>query len=186
MNPLQIIKNYYPPKTKAYQYLTQHSEAVAAKAVETARNSGIENLDYTFIEESALLHDIGIFLTHAPRIGCLGNNPYIMHGILGREVLEKEGFPEHGLVCERHIGVGLTIKDIERQKLALPRRNMTPQTREEEIVCFADLFFSKSSDELQKPKEVQRIRKSLLKYGDDKPAVFDVWLEKFGYNALPQ
>ena len=61
-----------------------------------------------------MLHDIGIFLTHAPQIGCHGDKPYICHGYLGRELLEKEGFPRHAIVCETHVGVGLTIADIEK------------------------------------------------------------------------
>ncbi len=60
-----------------------------------------------------MLHDIGIFLTNAPHIGCYGDKPYICHGYLGREILDKEGLPGHAMVCERHVGAGLTVTDIE-------------------------------------------------------------------------
>jgi uncharacterized protein len=49
------------------------------------------NLDERFIQEAALLHDIGIFLTNAPKIHCFGDYPYICHGYLGAEILRKEG-----------------------------------------------------------------------------------------------
>ena len=36
------------------------------------------------------------------------------------KMLDSEGLPQHALVCERHIGVGLTMEDIRLQKLPLP------------------------------------------------------------------
>ena len=97
-----------------------------------------------------MLHDIGIFMTNAPQLGCYGDKPYICHGYLGRELLEKEGFPKHAIVCETHIGVGLTIADIEKNNFPLPRRDMTPKTLEEQIVCFADNFFRKTMNRSKK------------------------------------
>ena len=47
--------------------------------------------DIEFIRTAALLHDIGIFMTHAPKFGCFGDHPYLAHGYLGRELLEREG-----------------------------------------------------------------------------------------------
>ena len=43
-----------------------------------------------------------------------------------RELLEKEGLPQHALVCDRHTGVGITIEDIRAQELPIPERDMTP------------------------------------------------------------
>jgi uncharacterized protein len=48
-------------------------------------------------------------------LGCHGDRPYITHGIIGAELLGNEGLPGHALVCERHIGVGLSIEDIKSQ-----------------------------------------------------------------------
>ncbi len=53
--------------------------------------------DRLFIEEAALLHDIGVCQVHAPGLGLHGRHPYIMHGVLGREILEREGYPLHAL-----------------------------------------------------------------------------------------
>ena len=114
-------------------------------------------------------------------IGCFGDKSYICHGYLGRKILEKEGFPKHALVCERHVGVGLSIQDIEEQKLSLPKRDMIPVSIEEEIVCFADKFFSKSEKDLSKEKTLDEIRKEQLRFGEDKVKRFNSWLEKFGY-----
>ncbi|MDO8746319.1 MAG: HDIG domain-containing protein, partial [Thermodesulfovibrionales bacterium] len=149
MNLVEIIRKYYNPESEAYSFLVQHSRMVAKKAVEVAERVKHLNPDIKFIEEAAMLHDIGIFLTHAPQIGCHGDKPYICHGYLGRELLEKEGFPRHAIVCETHVGVGLTIADIEKNNFPLPRRDMMPKTLEEQIICFADNFFSKDNEPLR-------------------------------------
>ena len=60
-----------------------------------------------------MLHVIGIFMTNAPQLGCYGDKPISVTAISEESYLEKEGFPKHAIVCETHIGVGLTIADIE-------------------------------------------------------------------------
>lgn len=108
------------------------------------------NLDTVFLEEAAMLHDIGIFLTHAPGIQCFGTEPYICHGYLGAGLVRKEGFPRHALVCERHTGAGLSLKDIMDQKLPVPHREMLPVSMEEQVICFADKFFRKPISTVRK------------------------------------
>ena len=58
---------------------------------------------------------------------------------------------------------------------------MMPISVEEEIVCFADKFFSKSAKDLTKEKNINEIRKEQLRFGKDKVKRFNDWLEKFGY-----
>ncbi|MCD6094640.1 HDIG domain-containing protein [bacterium] len=176
MEPLKIIQKYYHPNTKAYNLLIRHSTQVANKALEIAKKLKDPHIDLKFIKEAAMLHDIGIFKTYAPSLGCYGNKPYICHGYLGREILEKEGLPKHALVCERHIGVGITKEEIERKKLPLPKRDMVPISLEEKIICFADKFFSKSSP---KEKSISEIKKELSKIGRDKVKKFERWLKLF-------
>ncbi len=179
MNPADILKKYYNPESKAFYIIIQHSSMVAEKALEIAR--GVKHLypDSSFIHEAAMLHDIGMFLTRAPRIGCYGNCPYICHGYLGREILEKEGLPEHALVCERHVGVGITVSDVEEKSLPLPKRDMIPVTIEEQIICFADKFFSKVSGSLIEERPLKSIRNTIARYGTEKLERFDEWVKKF-------
>jgi len=181
MDPLKIIQKYYQIDSKSYQFLVIHSKAVTKKAIEIAKKVPHLNPDLKFIEEASMLHDIGIFLTYAPKIECFGKKQYICHGYLGREILEKEGFPKHALVCERHVVVGISIKDIEEQKLPIPKREMIPISIEEQIICFADKFFSKNKEFLCKEKSLDMIRNDLLKSGNDKVKIFDEWIEKFRY-----
>jgi uncharacterized protein len=178
MKAEKLLAKYFTPE--ALPLFLTHSRLVARKALLTAKNhpqSG--SLDLEFIEEAALLHDIGVSLTNAPDLGCHGSAPYIMHGIIGREILEKEGLPHHGLVCERHIGVGLTVADIKKQNLPLPLRDMVPVTTEEKIVAFADLFFSKNPDTLTVEKTLETVRRSMAKFGEEKLAILESWIREF-------
>lgn len=178
MDPIKIIEKYYKPGTKAYLFLVPHSKMVAQKAIYVANKVKHLNPDMKFIEEAAMLHDIGIFLTHAPQLGCYGDKPYICHGYLGRELLDKEGLHRHAIVCETHVGVGLSVADIKRNNFPIPKRDMIPTTIEEQIVCFADKFFSKDSAPL-KEKPLLKVRESIAKYGEDKLKRFDEWLKLF-------
>ncbi len=180
MDPIKIIQKYYDPKSRAYHFLIHHSKLVTKKALEVAERVKHLNPDLKFIEEASMLHDVGIFLTNAPEIGCYGEKEYICHGYMGREILEKKGFPKHALVCERHVGIGLTVEDIERQKLPVPMREMVPVTLEEQIICFADKFFSKDNDNLLDEKPVWKIREIIAGFGEDKLKRFDEWLKRFG------
>lgn len=158
----------------------EHSRHVAALALEVADRLALAESERLFIEEASLLHDIGVCQVHAPGLGLYGKHPYIMHGVLGRDILDREGYPLHALVCERHTGVGLTCEDIIRQALPLPHREMCPQTVAEQVICYADLFYSKKPGRLDERKTVAQVRKKLLHFGEDKAAVFDSWCERFG------
>jgi uncharacterized protein len=180
MDPLKIIEKYYRPGSKSYEFLVQHGRSVERKAIEVAERVRHLNPDMSFIEEASLLHDIGIFLTDSPELGCYGDREYICHGYLGREILEKEGLPRHALVCERHVGVGLTVKDIGNGKFPLPKREMLPISLEEQILCFADKFYSKDENSLLEEKPLSKVREIILRYGEDKLKRFDEWLRLFG------
>ncbi|MFY9943453.1 MAG: HD domain-containing protein [Desulfobacterales bacterium] len=182
MNPVDLIRAYYDPAGKAYGLLMRHVEQVARKALAVAARVKAPTVDLAFIESAALLHDIGIFLTDAPLLGCTGTRPYLCHGVLGRELLEKAGLPRHALVCERHVGVGLSREEIEKNRLPLPSRDMRPVSLEEQIVCFADKFFSKNGDGggVGGEKSLSRIRAELAPFGTDKVAIFDAWARRFG------
>lgn len=177
MDPLEIIDKYYPDDNSLKQILLKHSSDVAAKAVDIADMHPELNLDRDFLYEAAMLHDIGIFLTDAPGIYCTGGEPYIAHGYLGADLLRQEGYPRHALVCERHTGAGLSLDDIISQQLPIPQREMLPISMEEQVICFADKFFSKSHSD--KEKTVEKARKALSKYGEDGLRRFDRWCRMF-------
>lgn len=180
MDPNAIFEKYYYTTSKTYQYLLTHSKVVAEKALKAAENVRDMNPDLKFIEEAALLHDIGIFKVNALKIGCIGPMDYVAHGYLGREILEAEGLPAHALVCERHVGAGISVADIEKYRLPLPKRDMLPKSIEEQIICYADKFFTKWPTKLTEEKPVDQVRAMVAKYGDEQLARFDHWHDMFG------
>ena len=177
MDPYAIIEKYYNKESKLYHIYMSHVTDVTNKALQIARKHPELAIDTQFLEEAGMLHDIGIFLTRAPHIHCKGEHPYIRHGYLGRELLTTEGYPKHGLVCERHTGTGLSLKTIIKRELPIPHRDMRPQSMEEKIICFADKFFSKSK--LGREKSIKKIRKNLGKHGKHQTEQFDEWCEMF-------
>jgi uncharacterized protein len=179
LNPLFLLKKYFDGNEKGFSMVYEHSRLVAGKALTVAVSKGLEGSQLKFIEEAALLHDIGVVGTNSPRLGCRGMAPYICHGILGREILEKEGYPEHGLICERHIGVGLTVEDIILQDLPLPQREMVPLTVTQRIVCFSDLFYTKKPDRIDHEMTPDEVRNGLSRFGENKVRIFDAWLSEF-------
>lgn len=177
MDPFAIINKYYKAGTKLYDIYLSHCTDVTNKALTIIQKHPELAVDTKFIEEAGMLHDIGIFGTNAPRIACEGNMPYICHGYLGREILTNEGYPKHGLVCERHTGTGLSLETILNRELPIPKRDMRPQSLEEKIICFADKFFSKS--QLGKEKPLKKIRQNLRNHGWHQVEIFDEWCELF-------
>ncbi len=57
---------------------------------------------------------------------------------------------------------------------------MIPVSIEEQIICFADKFFSKNSDFLLKEKPLERVRTYISKFGKDNVKKFDEWVKIFG------
>ena len=177
-----IITHYYTPGYPDYDILVTHSRQVTDQALKLARRyidtHPDADIDLEFVEEAAMLHDIAVFRTNAPGIGCYGDQPYLRHGVLGRELLDELGLPRHALVCERHTGSGITIDDITAQHLDLPLRDMVPVSLEEKVVCYADKFYSKSH--IQRMKTLAKARKSLAKFGSGTSQRFEELIELFG------
>ena len=167
----EIIDKYYPVGTKCRGIFIQHSRQVADKALEIARRCNL-NIPLETVETAAMLHDIGIFFTNATDIDCRGTEHYICHGILGAELLRKEGFDEAiARVAERHTGAGLTIDDIDRQQLPLPRKDYLPETILEKLICYADKFFSKSGS--MQEKSLEKVRASIARHSEDSLTRFE-------------
>jgi len=173
-----IIDKYYSDNPTLRDTLIRHSKSVAQRALEVAERHPEFNADSTFLYEAAMLHDIGIYLTDAPGIGCFGTEPYIRHGILGAELLRREGLPRHARVAERHTGTGLTRQAILEQQLPLPAADFVPETIEEQIICYADKFFSKTR--LEQAKTDEQVLVSLKRFGQESVERMASWMKLFG------
>lgn len=171
MNPYDLIDKYYGATPLLRHVLVVHSEQVRDLALQIVDRHPELHADREFVEQAAMLHDIGIFYCYAPKIYCFGPHHYIEHGYLGAELLRREGLPRHARVAERHTGSGITIEQIIREELPLPEVNFCPETVEEKIVCYADKFFSKSH--LGEQTAYDKIRYNIWKYGHDAIVRFD-------------
>ncbi len=175
MNYQNIIDKYYPehaddattdatsPSAALRQLLLKHSRQVADRCLAIVRKHKELPVDIQFLEEAAMLHDIGIYQCSAPSICCHGTEPYIKHGPIGADILRAEGFPRHARVAERHTGTGLP--------------GLEPETLEEQIVCYADKFYSKS-----RPDHVATVLETaqmLEKYGHAGVEKFLAWSRQF-------
>ncbi len=177
IDTLAIIKKYYDEDSKLYHILVTHSREVADKALKIVDAHPELGADREFVEEGAMLHDIGIFKTNAPGICCEGEAPYICHGFLGSELLQAEGLPRHALVAERHTGTGLSLQQIIERNMPIPHRDMRPVSIEEQIICFADKFYSKTH--LGEERTFERSRAKLEKFGEEPLKQFDEWGKMF-------
>lgn len=101
-----------------------HCTAVRDVACEYAiRNPAI---NFSLVEEGAMLHDIGRSITHS-----------IGHAQAGADLLRSMGYAEPVVrIVECHTGAGLTPE--ECSLLGLAPRDCMPKTAEEKIVTHAD------------------------------------------------
>lgn len=177
MNPMALIDKYYAGFPELREVLVRHSEQVRDRALQIVDTHPELHADRQFVEEAAMLHDIGIVFCDAPKIFCTGTHTYIEHGYLGAELLRREGLPRHAGVAERHTGSGISLEQVIREELPLPKRDYCPQTTEEEIICYADKFYSKSH--LGEETPLEKVRRSLARYGEDALKRFDEWHRRF-------
>lgn len=187
MDYKKIIDYYFPEKEnpELRNILITHSKSVAETAYEICEKHPELHADKEFVYDAAMLHDIGISRCDAKGISCYGTEPYIRHGLLGAQMLKEyaEKFlPDtditpYARVCARHTGTGLTAKTIREQNLPLPEHDLTPETIEEKIICYADKFFSKTK--LDRCKTFEHAEKSLMKFGADGVEVFRQWHKMF-------
>jgi uncharacterized protein len=101
-----------------------HCRAVTDCALEYAKAN--PDVNFSLVEQGAMLHDIGRGATHA-----------IDHAQRGADLLRAQGFPEEvARIVECHTGAGLTAD--ECSLLGLEPRDCIPRTTEEKIVTHAD------------------------------------------------
>ena len=80
-------------------------------------------------------------------------------------------------ICERHTGTGLTRQTIIERGLPDPQQDLLPETIEEQIICYADKFYSKSH--LERERTIPQTLQSLEKFGDEGVEKFRHWTELF-------
>jgi uncharacterized protein len=179
VDPEAVLARFYPLDSPTLALLRRHGRQVAQKALAVADRLAHLNPDRRFLFEAAMLHDVGIFQTDSPALGCHGDAPYVCHGVLGRRLLEDIGLARHALVCERHVGTGLSAEEIRARRLPLPERDMRPVSLEEEVICYADKFFSKNGRTAEDGRSVAEVAALLAAYGPEQADRFRRWAARF-------
>lgn len=191
IDPLEYFLKFYPTDSTLRRLLLLHSGQVAQKAMDICDKHPELGADKDLVYAGGMLHDVGVFLTNAPGIYCKGNAPYLLHGVLGAQLFREmaqhewredamervEWLERIARICERHTGTGLRRNDFERLGLPLPATDLLPERIEEEIVCYADKFFSKSHPE--RVRSVGQTADSLQKFGEEHVRTFRAWSERF-------
>ena len=206
MDYLALLHRYYPEDNALRRMLLHHSRQVCARALKIVERHPELGANRNLVEAGAMLHDIGIFLTDAPGIHCHGTAHYILHGSLGAQLLRNEAkqlkkekqqaeqlneeqlqaiqlqeelhfYEALARICERHTGTGLTRQTIIERGLPDPPKDLLPETIEEQIICYADKFYSKSH--LERERTIPQTLQSLEKFGDEGVEKFRHWTELF-------
>lgn len=126
---IEILRRH-APYAKTFEIVLAHAQKVEEFALKMAKQ--LPNVDMHLIKTGSLLHDIGRFI-YPP-----GHPEEYKHGVAGGVLLRKENLPKHAAIAERHVGAGITKKEILKRKLQLPPVNYVPITIEEKIICYAD------------------------------------------------
>ena len=206
MDYLALLHRYYPEDNALRRMLLHHSRQVCARALQIVERHPELGANRHLVEAGAMLHDIGIFLTDAPGTNCHSTAHYILHGSLGAQLLRNEAkqlkkekqqaeqlneeqlqaiqlqeelhfYEALARICERHTGTGLTRQTIIERGLPDPQQDLLPETIEEQIICYADKFYSKSH--LERERTIPQTLQSLEKFGDEGVEKFRHWTELF-------
>lgn len=175
----KIIHKYIPPESLTYRPYIIHVTLVTNKALKIANKLGLNKKSCDFIEEAGMLHDIGIIRTRREQIHCYGNKPYICHNDEGKKILIVENLPKHARVAYNHIAVGLFKEDIISREIPLPHEDIFPETLEEEIISYADLFYSKNPNKLWEADTFEKIEKEIRQYGEKYLKILYKYQKKF-------
>ncbi|MEU7694711.1 HD domain-containing protein [Microbispora hainanensis] len=181
---IRALHARHAPTEEAFDLVYTHCEIVCAIALQLADRADRAGLDVDadVVRAGSLLHDVGVYLLY-DEDGRLDHAGYVRHGVLGHELLRKEGFPERLCrFCSHHTGVGISRDDVLRQGLPLPSRDYLAESAEERLVMFADKFHSKTDP----PRFVtaDTYAAHVRRYGDDKAEAFASMCAAFGVPDL--
>ncbi|MEY9484950.1 uncharacterized protein RKD26_000744 [Streptomyces calvus] len=174
---IRALHEKYAPTAEAFALVHTHCEIVWSVAEQLISASRLD-VDAELVRAGCLLHDIGVYRLYGDD-GRLDHGNYVRHGLLGHEILEREGFPEPlRRFCSHHTGVGITRQDVLAQGLPLPPADYLAVTDEERLVMYADKFHTKSRPSvfLSPDEYAAHVRR----FGEEKVTAFGALRAEFG------
>ena len=174
---IRALHERHAPSAEMLDLVHTHCAIVWSIAEQLLDRSGAD-ADRDLVRAGCLLHDVGVYRLY-DGTGRRVHDSYLLHGVLGHELLGGEGLPEVlRRFCSRHTGVGLTRHDILAQRLPLPAGDYVAVTTEERLVMYADKFHSKTTPPrfLTADAYAGHVRR----FGEDKVAAFAALRAEFG------
>lgn len=167
------------PDDHALKVVLTHSRIVCDIALHLAAKNKLAGLNMQLVEAGALLHDIGTYQLYSD--GKFDKERYITHGVLGYEILKKEGYTESLCrIASNHTGTGITREMIKEQSLPLPDNDYVANSIEERLVMYADKFHSKTP----KFNTRESYHKFSEQFGEKATERFEAMVQEFGLPDL--
>jgi uncharacterized protein len=171
---IETLHRDHAPTRDAFESVYEHCRIVCQVAEQYLPSLEV---DAELVRAGALLHDIGVYRLYTA--GSLDTVGYVRHGVLGHDLLAGLGFPETiSRFCSCHSGVGITRDDVLRQGLPIPAADYVPETREEELVMYADKFHSKRTPPVFVSGASYEI--AVRRWGEDKAVAFADLRHRYG------
>lgn len=157
----ELLKKYSGSE-ESFETVMRHSLEVLEKSIDIVKKKKLyDQVDFDLMISGAILHDIGTFEFLESKTKDVN---YIRHGIIGAEILRKEGLERQALIAERHTGSGLTKEEIAANDFPLPHEDFLPVSLEEKIICYADKFSSKNPNKVD---TMESIEAEFRAYGEE-------------------
>jgi len=172
---IETLHRDHAPTRDAFESVYEHCRIVCRLAEQFLPTLDVNR---ELVRAGALLHDIGVYRLYTAS-GVLDTTEYVRHGLLGHELLADLGFPEAiSRFCSRHTGVGITRDDVLRQALPIPAADYVPESREEEVVMYADKFHSKRTPPVFVSGASYEV--AVRRWGEDKALAFAALRRRYG------
>lgn len=176
---IEALHHKYAKTDEDFRLVYTHCQIVEATAMQLLDARPLPTIDRELVHVGCLLHDIGAYEV-------LENGQFVAgvrHGIIGEEILKREGLPEViWRFTSHHTGVGLTAQDVTDQGIPIPVADYTATTDEERLIMYADKFHSKSHPPTEPPFfcTFEWLHDSIQKFGPDKATKLDQLADLFG------
>ena len=178
---IRALHERHAPSAEAFELVYTHCEVVCDIA-EQLLSSSTPGINAALVRAGSLLHDIGVYRMYDAD-GQIDHSRYVQHGVLGHELLSREGMPEIiARFCSHHTGVGLSRDDVRNQGLPLPVADYLAESEEEFLVMYADKFHSKTEPPVFVKAEAYAV--SIRRFGEEKGVAFEAMRQRFGVPDL--
>lgn len=183
MNEIEDLHKKYAPTQEVFNLVFGHCQIVWEIAQQLIDKNQLK-VDIDLVKVGCLLHDIGVNTFFDINGHFMSEVKYITHGIIGEQILKREGIIDEKIVrfASHHTGVGISKDEIIKNTLPLPHQDFFAESKEERLVMYADKFHSKTTPPIF--DSFEHSKQELSKFGQDKVERFEQLAREFGIPDL--